>query len=231
MFKSFEITIFFRVILWAFNSKWQQFIGLWLTCLQPTELLILTYLFGILSSEHYVLNLNFILVLAKKYIQILQNEKSKHNLSFLPDTPPSRIIFWGTNVYKKSTWAGLYSEMVLAVWSIVNFPSFCIKVTFIYISLWQHCRFFFFFSLLLNSRNLYVLHTFFTSRPFLKTAGGIVLGSVAVSAVSADVLPYISVAIKASFLKLGMCNICKNNIAKMFLDFFKILNCSFDRRF
>ena len=60
---------------------------------------------------------------------------------------------------------------------------------------------------------------FFTSRPFLKTAGGIVLGSVAVSAVSADVLPYISVAIKASFLKLGMCNICKNNIAKMFLDF------------
>ena len=61
-----------------------------------------------------------------------------------------------------------------------------------------------------------------TSRPFLKTAGGIVLGSVAVSAVSAvsaDVLPYISAAIKASFLKLGMCNICKNNIAKMFLDF------------
>ena len=73
-----------------------------------------------------------------------------------------------------------------------------------------------------------------TSRPFLKMAGGIVLGSVAVSAVSAvsaDVLPYISVAIKASFLKLGMCNICKNNIAKMFLDFLKILNCSFDRRF
>ena len=59
----------------------------------------------------------------------------------------------------------------------------------------------------------------FTSRPFLKTAGGIVLGSVAVSAVSVDVLPYISVAIKASFLKLGMCKICKNNIAKMFLDF------------
>ena len=70
----------------------------------------------------------------------------------------------------------------------------------------------------------------FTSRPFLKTAtaGGIVLGSVAVSA---DVLPYISVAIKASFLKLGMCNICKNNIAKMFLDSLKILNCSFDRGF
>ena len=54
---------------------------------------------------------------------------------------------------------------------------------------------------------------------FWKTVGGIVLGSVAVSAVSADVLLYISVAIKASFLKLGMCNICKNNIAKMFLDF------------
>ena len=54
-------------------------------------------------------------------------------------------------------------------------------------------------------------------------AGGIVLGSVAVStvsAVSADVMLYILVAIKASFLKLGMCNICKNNIAKMFLDFF-----------
>ena len=59
----------------------------------------------------------------------------------------------------------------------------------------------------------------FTSRPFLKMAGGIVLGSVAVSA---DVLLYISVAITASFLKLGMCNICKNNITKMFLDFFKI---------
>ena len=56
-----------------------------------------------------------------------------------------------------------------------------------------------------------------TSHPFLKTAGGIVLGSVAVSA---DVLLYISVAIKASFLKLGICNICINNIAKMFLDFF-----------
>ena len=55
---------------------------------------------------------------------------------------------------------------------------------------------------------------------FLKTAGGTVLGSVAVSTISADVLPYISVAIKASFLKLGMCNICKNNIAKMFFDFF-----------
>ena len=53
-------------------------------------------------------------------------------------------------------------------------------------------------------------------------AGGIVLRSVAVSAVSADFLPHIFVAIKASFLKLGMCNICKHNIAEMFLDFFKI---------
>ena len=70
-----------------------------------------------------------------------------------------------------------------------------------------------------------VFSTIVTSCPFLKTAGGIILGSVAVSAVSAvsaDVLLYISVAIKASFLKLGMCNICKNNIAKMFLDFFKM---------
>ena len=61
-----------------------------------------------------------------------------------------------------------------------------------------------------------------TSRPFLITAGGIVLGSAADSAVSADVLLYISVAIKASFLKRGMCNICKNNIAKMFLEVVKI---------
>ena len=68
-----------------------------------------------------------------------------------------------------------------------------------------------------------IILSLFTPSPFLKMAGGIVLGSVAVSAVSAvsaDVLLYISVAIKASFLKLGMCNICKNNIAKMFLDFF-----------
>ena len=65
----------------------------------------------------------------------------------------------------------------------------------------------------------------FTSHLFLKMAGGIVLGSVAVSAVSAisaDISPYISVAIKASFFKFAMCNICKNNIAKMFLEFFKI---------
>ena len=74
----------------------------------------------------------------------------------------------------------------------------------------------------------HLLFYLITSRPFLKMAGGIVLGSVAVSAVSsisavsADVLPYISVAIKAGFLKLGMCNICKNSIAKTFLDFFLI---------
>ena len=83
----------------------------------------------------------------------------------------------------------------------------------------------------LDSTGCFGFNRIFTSRPFLKTVGGIVLGSVAVSTVSADVLPYISVAIKASFLKLGMCNICKNNIAKMFLDFFKILNCLFDRGF
>ena len=57
--------------------------------------------------------------------------------------------------------------------------------------------------------------------PVFENGGRYCLGSVAVSAVSADVLPYISVAIKASFLKLGMCNICKNNIAKMFLHFEK----------
>ena len=60
------------------------------------------------------------------------------------------------------------------------------------------------------------------------------MGSVAVSvvsAISADVLPYISVAIKASFWKLGMFNICNSNIAKMFLDFYKIQNCSFDGAF
>ena len=55
--------------------------------------------------------------------------------------------------------------------------------------------------------------------PVFENGGRFVLGSVAVSA---DVLLYISVAIKASFLKLGMRNICKNNIAKMFLDFFKM---------
>ena len=54
--------------------------------------------------------------------------------------------------------------------------------------------------------------------------GLLFLRSVAVSTISADVLPYIAVAIKARFL-FAMCNICKNNIAKMFLDFlnFKIV--------
>ena len=41
----------------------------------------------------------------------------------------------------------------------------------------------------------------------------IVLGSVAVSAIFAGVLLRISVAIKASFLKFNMCNICQNSIA------------------
>ena len=54
---------------------------------------------------------------------------------------------------------------------------------------------------------------------FWKTARGIVLGSITVSAVSSDILPYISVAIKANFLRVNMCNICKNNILKMFLVF------------
>ena len=47
------------------------------------------------------------------------------------------------------------------------------------------------------------------------------MGPVTVSTISADVSPYISIAIKACSLKLGMCNICKNNIAKIFLDFLK----------
>ena len=72
-------------------------------------------------------------------------------------------------------------------------------------------------------RSIKIYEVVITSRPvFEKRLEVLFLGSVAVSAISADVLPYISVAIKASFLKLGMCNICKNNIAKMFLDFFKI---------
>ena len=51
-------------------------------------------------------------------------------------------------------------------------------------------------------------------------AGSIVLGSFAVSVISADVLLYISVAIKASFIKFDMCNICKNKIAEMLSIFF-----------
>ena len=50
--------------------------------------------------------------------------------------------------------------------------------------------------------------------------GGTVWGSVAISAVSDDVLLYILVAIKASFFKFNMCNTCKNNIAKMLFSFF-----------
>ena len=46
--------------------------------------------------------------------------------------------------------------------------------------------------------------------------GGIALGSIAISAVPANVLAYISAAIKASYLKLDMYTICKNNTAKMF---------------
>ena len=61
------------------------------------------------------------------------------------------------------------------------------------------------------------LCAFYLSSVFEKQAGGIVLGSVTVSG---DVLLYISVAIKTSFLKFDMCNICKNDTAKMFLVFF-----------
>ena len=50
---------------------------------------------------------------------------------------------------------------------------------------------------------------------------GIVLGSIAISAISSNILPYVSVAIKASFKKkLNVCNLCKNNISKIFLAFF-----------
>ena len=52
-----------------------------------------------------------------------------------------------------------------------------------------------------------------------KTVGGNEMGSVAVSAVYDDILPYISVAIKASFLKFNMYSIYKNSISKMFLFF------------
>ena len=51
--------------------------------------------------------------------------------------------------------------------------------------------------------------------------GGIVLGSMAISAISGDVLPYISVAIKVSILKFNM-QYMENNIAKRCLAF--ILN-------
>ena len=118
----------------------------------------------------------------------------------------------------------IVTEMVLKECLMERFV--CEK-NLILIKIWRlnntYCRLIY---INLLSEYLYIsFNHIITSRPFLKTAGGIVLGSVAVSAVSAvsaDVLPYISVAIKASFLKLGMCNICKNNIAKMFLDFWKI---------
>ena len=52
-------------------------------------------------------------------------------------------------------------------------------------------------------------------------AGGIVLGPSPPSPPSPRMFCFISqLLLKASFLKLGMCNISKNNIAKMFLDFF-----------
>ena len=85
---------------------------------------------------------------------------------------------------------------------VANFPSFCISYFLVASPL-----------------------PFLPPSRFFKNGERYCLGSIAVSAVSAvsaDVLPYISVAIKTSFLKLGMCNICKNNIAKMFLDFVKI---------
>ena len=63
-----------------------------------------------------------------------------------------------------------------------------------------------------NVQNAYQI--FLPPTRFWKTEGGIVLDSIAVSP---DVLLYILVAVKASFMKFEMCNICKNNIAKMLL--------------
>ena len=51
-------------------------------------------------------------------------------------------------------------------------------------------------------------------------AGGIEMDSIAVSAISSNILLYASVAVKASFLKYIMRNIYKNNISKMFFVFF-----------
>ena len=66
----------------------------------------------------------------------------------------------------------------------------------------------------------------FTSRPFLKNGGRYRFGFHRrirclrrPRRLCGCFALYIAVAIKASSLKLGMCNICKNNIAKMFLDF------------
>ena len=64
--------------------------------------------------------------------------------------------------------------------------------------------------------NIQIASDFLSPTHFWKMVGGIVLDSVGVSG---DVLLYISVAIKARFLKFNICNICKNNIAKMSLDF------------
>ena len=47
------------------------------------------------------------------------------------------------------------------------------------------------------------------------------MGSVTVSAISGDVLPHISVAIKAMFFKFNMCSIYKICIS----FFFQIQNC------
>ena len=53
----------------------------------------------------------------------------------------------------------------------------------------------------------------FTSHPFLKNSRRYCFGfHTAVSTVSTDVLLYISGAIKASFMKFDMCNICKTTI-------------------
>ena len=54
-----------------------------------------------------------------------------------------------------------------------------------------------------------------------KTVGGVEMASVAISAVSCDVLLHISVAIIARYLKFNMCNIYKHNISKTF-SFFKV---------
>ena len=73
---------------------------------------------------------------------------------------------------------------------------------------------------------MHISECFLPPARFLRMAGGIEMGSVDVFAISNNVLPYISVAIKASFLKLNMCDICKNNISKAFLFFskFKIVD-------
>ena len=57
----------------------------------------------------------------------------------------------------------------------------------------------------------------FTSRLFLKNGGRY---SFWVHPCLRHVSPYILVAMKASFLKIPIYNICKNNIAKMFSDSF-----------